>query len=55
MSLTSVMLMFEILQMVTLSLAMFAHNAFLVVSISLLGLGLGGTLCNLLAARIRSE
>ena len=46
------MLMFEILQTVTLSLQTIERNAFLVVSMCLLGLGGGGSIATLLSRRI---
>jgi hypothetical protein len=51
-ALTCAMMTFELLQTVTLSLQVFASNAFFVVSISLLGLGFGGTLGTVGLARI---
>lgn len=48
---TASMLMFELLQTVVLSLQIFHQNAFLVVSLSLLGLGAGGSIATLLARR----
>jgi hypothetical protein len=46
--LTCSMLAFEVLQTITLSLQVFHHNAFLVISISMLGLGAGGSVAILL-------
>jgi len=48
---STAMLMFEILQTITLSLQLFDRLAFLVVSFSMLGLGTGGTCATLLARR----
>ncbi len=52
---SAAMLMFQILQTITLSLQLFDRNAFLVVSFSMLGLGAGGTLATLLADRARAD
>lgn len=52
---SAAMLMFQILQTITLSLQLFDRNAFLVVSFSMLGLGAGGTLATLLAGRARED
>jgi SAM-dependent methyltransferase len=51
--LTACMLIFEILQTITLALQIFAQNAFLVVSVAMLGLGSGGSIATYLLARKR--
>ncbi len=48
---TFAMLVSETLQAITLSLQVFSHNAFLVVSIAMLGLGAGGTLASVMGRR----
>jgi hypothetical protein len=45
------MLVFEILQTITLSLQVFAQNAFVVVSVAMLGLGCGGSLVTVFSTR----
>ncbi len=50
-TLSIAMLMFEILQTITISLQAFQHNAFLVISFCLMGLGGGGSLATMMGKR----